>query len=136
MPSIFLASNPPTSNTPETSFHFPLQSLHPFATPIMSFGSPGGGTNFAKPIPPERGSFPLDHDNECKMHMASYLTCLKKAKGVNVDDCRMLSKAYLQCRMDKYVMSTGNRIVKQTWDWNCRPGRRGQIGGRQEGAEG
>jgi len=74
----------------------------------MSFGSPGGGTNFAKPIPPERGSFPLDHDNECKMHMASYLTCLKKAKGVNVDDCRMLSKAYLQCRMDRYVMSTGD----------------------------
>jgi len=71
----------------------------------MSFGSPGGGTNFAKPIPPERGSFPLDHDNECKMHMASYLTCLKKAKGVNVDDCRMLSKAYLQCRMDRYVLS-------------------------------
>jgi len=69
----------------------------------MSFGSPGGGTNFAKPIPPERGSFPLDHDNECKIHMASYLTCLKKAKGVNVDDCRMLSKAYLQCRMDRYV---------------------------------
>ncbi|KAI9696619.1 MAG: hypothetical protein M1836_005638 [Candelina mexicana] len=28
----------------------------------MSFGGPGGGQKAQKPTPPERGSFPLDHD--------------------------------------------------------------------------
>ncbi|KAL4868317.1 hypothetical protein BDV12DRAFT_103826 [Aspergillus spectabilis] len=28
----------------------------------MSFGGPGGGATNIKPTPPERGSFPLDHD--------------------------------------------------------------------------
>ena len=27
----------------------------------MSFGGPGGGQRSAKPIPPERGSFPLEY---------------------------------------------------------------------------
>ena len=27
----------------------------------MSFGGPGGGQKSAKPIPPERGSFPLEY---------------------------------------------------------------------------
>lgn len=27
----------------------------------MSFGGPGGGQKNAKPIPPERGSFPLEY---------------------------------------------------------------------------
>lgn len=35
--------------------------------------------------------------------MASYLTCLKRQRGVNQHDCRMLSKEYLQCRMDRYL---------------------------------
>ncbi|KAB8072251.1 hypothetical protein BDV29DRAFT_158675 [Aspergillus leporis] len=28
----------------------------------MGFGSPGTGVNPTKPTPPERGSFPLDHE--------------------------------------------------------------------------
>lgn len=35
--------------------------------------------------------------------MAGYLACLKKVRGTNDPECRMLAKAYLQCRMDQYV---------------------------------
>lgn len=38
---------------------------------------------------------------ECKQAMADYLTCMKKARGVNGSDCRDLAKAYLGCRMDR-----------------------------------
>jgi hypothetical protein len=33
----------------------------------------------------------------------SYLSCIKKVKGVNEDQCRMLAKSYLTCRMDRCV---------------------------------
>jgi hypothetical protein len=36
--------------------------------------------------------------------MMSYLDCIKKVKGVNEDECRMLAKSYLTCRMDRYVV--------------------------------
>ena len=54
--------------------------------------------------PPERGIFPLDHDSECGEPKNLFLQCLK----ANNDDyfpCRELSKAYLQCRMDKGLMA-------------------------------
>ncbi|KAG8626985.1 hypothetical protein KVT40_005930 [Elsinoe batatas] len=72
---------------------------------MSTFGSPGGPSNFSKPSPPERGSFPLDHDAECQPIMKQYLRCLRSNKGVNVDECRMMSKAYLQCRMDRNLMA-------------------------------
>jgi len=68
----------------------------------MSFGGPGGRQVTSKPNPPERGSFPLDHDAECQSIMKEYLRCLRGHRGVNDDACRTLSKSYLQCRMDKY----------------------------------
>ncbi|KAF2706919.1 hypothetical protein K504DRAFT_493248 [Pleomassaria siparia CBS 279.74] len=78
----------------------------------MSFGGPGGGLNYAKPTPlhlhlhrPERGSFPLDHDGECKSIMASYLRCLRSHRGTNDPECRNLSKSYLSCRMDRNLMA-------------------------------
>ncbi|PNP58066.1 hypothetical protein THARTR1_02224 [Trichoderma harzianum] len=52
-----------------------------------------------------RGSFPLDHDGECKKAMTSYLACMKKVRGVNEDECRNLAKAYLSCRMDRNLMA-------------------------------
>ncbi|KAH7026349.1 uncharacterized protein B0I36DRAFT_249293 [Microdochium trichocladiopsis] len=72
---------------------------------MSTFGSPGGSTYSGKPIPPERGSFPLDHDGECKDVMKQYLACIKKVKGVNEDQCRNIAKAYLSCRMDKNLMA-------------------------------
>ena len=37
--------------------------------------------------------------------MKAYLRCLRAHRGVNDDECRMLSKNYLVCRMDKYVFT-------------------------------
>ncbi|GAM41364.1 cytochrome c oxidase assembly protein [Talaromyces pinophilus] len=76
----------------------------------MSFGAPGGGAANFKPTPPERGSFPLDHDGECKHLIQNYLKCLKSQGGVNNEDCRKLAKGYLSCRMDKLLtVCTFNR---------------------------
>ncbi|KAF1817509.1 hypothetical protein P152DRAFT_379272, partial [Eremomyces bilateralis CBS 781.70] len=49
---------------------------------------------------PERGSFPLDHDGECKRQMMRYLRCIKSHRGTNDDECRLLSREYLECRME------------------------------------
>ncbi|PSS20159.1 hypothetical protein M430DRAFT_49852 [Amorphotheca resinae ATCC 22711] len=72
---------------------------------MSTFGSPGGRQINSKPIPPERGSFPLDHDGECKDVMKSYLACMKKVKGLNDPECRNLAKSYLACRMDRNLMA-------------------------------
>lgn len=37
--------------------------------------------------------------------MATYLSCIKRVKGVNEDSCRELAKAYLSCRMDRNLMA-------------------------------
>ena len=90
----------------------------------MSFGRPGGALDTFRVAPPDRGSFPLDHDGtlpplpirpvlaapwistdvvgECKEFMMGYLKCLKLNQGNN-GFCRMESKGYLQCRMDQSV---------------------------------
>lgn len=36
--------------------------------------------------------------------MKDYLTCLRKVRGANDPECRLLAKAYLQCRMDHNLM--------------------------------
>lgn len=79
----------------------------------MSFGRPGGFTETFKVSPPQRGSFPLDHDGgcvrvrtdpgECKNFMLSYMSCLK-ASGSDSGKCRVQAKAYLACRMDTGLM--------------------------------
>ncbi|KAF2088901.1 cytochrome c oxidase assembly protein COX19, partial [Saccharata proteae CBS 121410] len=72
---------------------------------MSTFGGPGGRYTIQKPIPPERGSFPLDHDGECKPIMADYLRCLRQHRGTNDAECRMLSKSYLKCRMEHNLMA-------------------------------
>ncbi|CAK3994776.1 cytochrome c oxidase assembly COX19 [Lecanosticta acicola] len=72
---------------------------------MTTLGGPGGGTKFSKPSPPERGSFPLDHEAECQPIMKEYLKCLRRHRGVNDDLCRQLSKSYLQCRMERNLMA-------------------------------
>ncbi|WWD07526.1 hypothetical protein V865_005627 [Kwoniella europaea PYCC6329] len=69
----------------------------------MSFGRPGFADTF-KVSPPQRGSFPLDHDGECKEFMLSYLKCLKLHSNDN-GKCRLQSKKYLECRMDNGLMT-------------------------------
>jgi len=79
----------------------------PFNVFMSGFGSPGGGAVSIKPTPPERGSFPLDHDAECKHIISSYLRCLRRQNppGKNNEECRILAKEYLGCRMEKGLMA-------------------------------
>ncbi|KAI9719862.1 MAG: Cytochrome c oxidase assembly protein cox19 [Chrysothrix sp. TS-e1954] len=76
---------------------------------MSTFGSPGGRQQMSRPSPPERGSFPLDHDGECATFIKEYLTCLKGVRGTNAEECRKLSMNYLECRMDKNLMARDER---------------------------
>lgn len=68
----------------------------------MSFGRPPN-IESSPGKAPLRGSFPLDHDGECKTFMKDYVKCLKENKNNN-GLCRQFSEAYLQCRMDNGLM--------------------------------
>lgn len=57
-----------------------------------------------RPTPPDKGSFPLDHDGECRPAMIQYLECLGKA-DTNASLCREFSQKYLKCRMDTQLMA-------------------------------
>ncbi|KAF9056686.1 hypothetical protein BJ165DRAFT_1335939 [Panaeolus papilionaceus] len=69
----------------------------------MSFGRPPSISIGFKPNPPDRGSFPLDHYGECKEKMQTYMKCLRE-NGSESSPCRLLSKDYLDCRMQKGLM--------------------------------
>ncbi|XP_031835065.1 cytochrome c oxidase assembly protein COX19 [Nomia melanderi] len=56
------------------------------------------------PVPPEKGSFPLDHEGFCKEPMLKYMRCLFENKNDNTL-CRSLAKEYLGCRMDNELMT-------------------------------
>ena len=56
-----------------------------------------------KPTPPMKGSFPLDHDAECKDFMTRYMTCLQENE-LSTNVCKPLSKEYLGCRMQRGLM--------------------------------
>lgn len=60
------------------------------------------------PTPPQKGSFPLDHENVCKKLMLKYMSCLRETRDDN-SKCRLEAKDYLQCRMDN------NLMVKEDW---------------------
>lgn len=53
--------------------------------------------------PPLKGSFPLDRQGECKELKQVFLQCLKANKQDNAK-CRLESKNYLVCRMNKNLM--------------------------------
>lgn len=55
------------------------------------------------PIPPDKGSFPLDHEGRCKKFMVKYMQCLNKNERDN-SKCRIEAKEYLECRMDNNLM--------------------------------
>jgi cytochrome c oxidase assembly protein subunit 19 len=56
-----------------------------------------------QPKPPIQGSFPLDHDGECKEAMLYYMLCLKRNDDSN-SKCRVEAKNYLDCRMKRNLM--------------------------------
>ena len=53
--------------------------------------------------PPINGSFPLDHDGQCKTVVGRYLKCLQE-HAADQTPCRALAKIYLACRMDRGLM--------------------------------
>lgn len=55
--------------------------------------------------PPDKGSFPLDHQAECKTQMEAYMECMK-ANAMETIRCREPSAAYLRCRMERNLMAT------------------------------
>lgn len=60
------------------------------------------------PTPPDKGSFPLDHDGVCKASYTTYMDCLRKNEFANTK-CRLESKDYLDCRMNN------NLMAKESW---------------------
>ncbi|CAK1551173.1 unnamed protein product [Leptosia nina] len=60
------------------------------------------------PTPPDKGSFPLDHEGVCKNSMKRYLSCLFENNSNN-SMCRMEAKEYLACRMEH------NLMAKEKW---------------------
>mmetsp|Transcript_34588 Transcript_34588/g.67711 ORF Transcript_34588/g.67711 Transcript_34588/m.67711 type:complete len:121 (-) Transcript_34588:891-1253(-) len=71
--------------------------------------SMGGATGGARVQvrPPEKGSFPLDHFQECKDQMMAYMKCMKDGGGDHAN-CKEATKAYLTCRMDNGLMTREN----------------------------
>ena len=53
--------------------------------------------------PPIKGSFPLDHEGDCKEFMVKYMGCLNRHDMDN-GKCRGESKDYLECRMKHNLM--------------------------------
>jgi len=62
-----------------------------------------------QPIPPEKGSFPLDHEGQCKKSAYRYMFCLSVNNGDN-SKCRQQIKEYLDCRMQNDLMA------KEEWE--------------------
>lgn len=60
------------------------------------------------PTPPDKGSFPLDHDGLCKKVMVKYMNCLY-SNNSNNSMCRDEAKDYLACRMEH------NLMAKEDW---------------------
>lgn len=60
------------------------------------------------PTPPDKGSFPLDHEGVCKQTMTKYMKCLFNNNSDN-SMCRTEAKQYLGCRMEN------NLMAKEEW---------------------
>ena len=62
------------------------------------------GAKKFKPTPPDKGSFPLDHEGECKQFYLKYMECLSDNER-KYGKCKPQSKDYLNCRMQKGLMA-------------------------------
>ncbi|CAN7995156.1 unnamed protein product [Ixodes hexagonus] len=62
------------------------------------------GQKVFSPKPPDKGSFPLDHEGDCKRGVLKYLLCLKEHDN-DAEPCRHLAQDYLKCRMDNQLMA-------------------------------
>lgn len=62
------------------------------------------GQKLFKPTPPDKGSFPLDHEGLCKESMKKFMQCLSKENN-NSSACREETREYLDCRMRNNLMA-------------------------------
>ncbi|XP_030067626.1 cytochrome c oxidase assembly protein COX19 [Microcaecilia unicolor] len=62
------------------------------------------GAKSFKPRPPDKGSFPLDHFGECKDFKEKFMKCLRENHFESAL-CRLESKSYLECRMERQLMT-------------------------------
>ncbi|KAK0425118.1 hypothetical protein QR680_009041 [Steinernema hermaphroditum] len=65
--------------------------------------STGPFQRVAPVTPPLKGSFPLDHEGQCKVEMLKYMLCLHEANQHSTE-CRGFARDYLKCRMDAGLM--------------------------------
>lgn len=56
------------------------------------------------PTPPDKGSFPLDHEGVCKKYMVKYMICLHE-NDKDYSKCKQEAKFYLNCRMENNLMT-------------------------------
>lgn len=71
--------------------------------------------------PPDKGSFPLDHFQECQDLAEKYRICLAQASGIP-KKCKEEAREYLECRMEKGLMAKQSMeelgfIPESTWDY-------------------
>ncbi|CAN0858696.1 Cytochrome c oxidase assembly protein COX19 [Linum grandiflorum] len=71
---------------------------------LPQIGGAFGGNRGVRPVPPEKGIFPLDHLHECDLEKKEYLSCLKSGGHLS-EKCREFSRKYLECRMEKNLMA-------------------------------
>ncbi|KAK7265096.1 hypothetical protein RJT34_32712 [Clitoria ternatea] len=71
---------------------------------FLCVGGAFGGNRGLRPVPPEKGIFPLDHMHLCDLEKVEYLNCLKTGSHQS-QKCREFSKKYLECRMEKNLMA-------------------------------
>ncbi|KAF2301184.1 hypothetical protein GH714_020711 [Hevea brasiliensis] len=76
----------------------------------MSAGGAFGGNRGLRPVPPEKGVFPLDHMHECDLEKKDYLNCLRSSSHQS-EKCRDFSKKYLQCRMEKASSDSAEETI-------------------------
>lgn len=67
------------------------------------------GQKIFKPTPPDKGSFPLDHDGICKSSMSKYMKCLVKENNNN-SKCRLEAKGMRELLSLSYLLYLFFRI--------------------------
>ncbi|RYR79021.1 hypothetical protein Ahy_A01g003886 [Arachis hypogaea] len=108
----------PNSTSLQNSSLSDSDSAKPFPFLQMSAGGAFGGNRGLRPVPPEKGIFPLDHMHLCDLEKKEYLGCLKTA-GHQSEKCRDFSKKYLQCRMEKSLATWeifAENFTKERWN--------------------
>lgn len=79
------------------------------------------GKKVSQVTAPEKGSFPLDHFQECEQYAETYRKCLSEESNIP-KKCRQQAQDYLQCRMDKGLMAKASMedlgfVHESTWEY-------------------